>query len=160
MDKCQKVRESLAEYRTASLRSGKNARIEEHLKSCLECASELQILDDVLALVAANTPELEPPAGLWNGVYNRISQPQMLRSAIRHWMMRSWRIAGTGIAALALILTVTFSASHRSVVAPVRIASNNEYIQGHALYAGQSPLADRVSYLSVVAVSARAKQNE
>lgn len=160
MDKCQKVQESLAQYRTATLRSGNNLLIEEHLKSCLECASELRMLDDVLAMVAANTPQLDPPAGLWNGVYNRISQGQIQRSAIQYWLTRPLRIAGAAVAALALIFVVTFSGSHRSGIPPVIIASNREYIQGHALYAAQVPLADHVSYLSVVAASAKAKQNE
>jgi hypothetical protein len=45
------------------------------------------------------------------------------------------------------------STGPREHITPVQLASNMEYVQGHALYAGQAPLADRVSYLSVVAAS-------
>lgn len=149
MDKCQQVRELLADYRSGILSPRKAAWVEEHLAQCLACADELHVLDDVLALVDANTPEYEPPAGLWNGVYNRITSPPLTR----HWMSKPIRAAGVGIAAVALAVTLIVSTGPRDANPPVRVASNIEYVQGHALYAGQAPLADRVSYLSVVAAS-------
>ena len=106
-------------------------------------------LDSVLALVNANTPEVEPPAGLWNGVADRIASPERRRWALTEPL----RLAGVSAAALAVILGVIIGGVHHDSIVPLRVASNNEYVQGHALYAGQAPLADRVSYLSLVASS-------
>ena len=157
MNRCQKTQELLADYRTGILSSSKNAWIEEHIKQCQDCAEELHLLDGVLALVDANTPEYEAPAGLWNGVYNRITSPEHAQSglldAFRHRVTSPIRAAGVGVAVVALAAGIMLSMATHSPGKPVQVASNIEYIQGHALYAGHAPLADRVSYLSVVAAS-------
>ncbi|MHB9036408.1 MAG: zf-HC2 domain-containing protein [Armatimonadota bacterium] len=157
MDDCHKIQELLADYRTGVLSSRKVAWLEDHLKQCFNCENELHVLDDVLALVDANTPECEPPVGLWNGVYNRITSPEPRRSNIidrfGHWISKPIRAAGVGVAALALAVSLIIGMGPRDSVVPVRVTSNLEYVQGHALYAGQAQLADRVSYLSVVAAS-------
>lgn len=164
MDRCQQVQELLADYRTGILSSRKVAWIEEHLEQCTGCANELSLLDGVLALVDANTPEYEPPAGLWNGIYNRITSPEPKRSTLfvdfGRWIAKPVRAAGIGIAALALAVGLVVSTGPRDVSAPVQVASNIEYIQGHALYAGQAPLADRVGYLTVVAASSESNQEQ
>jgi len=143
----------LADYRTDALSPAKRRWVESHLAECSECACELRALDDVLALVDENTPLQDPPAGLWNGVANRIASPETRRSSIGHWLTRPLRLAGVGAAALALILGIMFGGVRHDSVVPVRIASSSEYVQGHALYAGQAPLADRAGYLSLVASS-------
>jgi anti-sigma factor RsiW len=152
MDKCHSVQDMLADYRSGLLSAGKRGWVEAHCAECSECAKELRVLDDVLALVDSNTPMQEPPAGLWNGVANRIATPETgRRGAFGHWWTRPLRLAGVGVAALALVIAIEFGAVQHDSVVPVRMASGNEYVQGHALYAGQAPLADRVSYLSLVA---------
>jgi len=157
MDRCQQTQELLADYRSGVLSSRKAAWIEEHIAQCAECARELRVLDGALALVEANTPEYEPPAGLWNGVYNRITSPEPEPSSVfgdlRRWIARPVQAAGVGVAALALTISLVVITGPHNVSAPVEAASNMEYVQGHALYAGQAPLADRAAYLSVVAAS-------
>ena len=133
------------------LSARKTAWLEEHFGQCTECADGLRVLDEVLALVDANTPLQEPPAGLWNGVANRIASPEPQRSRFVPWLTRPLRLAGAGAAALALILGIMFGGVNHDAVVPVKMASSNEYVQGHALYAGQAPLADHVGYLSLVA---------
>ena len=157
MDRCQQTQELLADYRTGVLGSRKIAWIEEHIAQCAECATELRLLDGALALVDANTPAYEPPAGLWHGVYNRITSSTPERSSLfggfRRWIARPVQAAGVGLAALALTISLAMVTGPRNVSGPVEAASNMEYVQGHALYAGQAPLADRAAYLSVVAAS-------
>lgn len=149
MDRCHSVQNILADYRSGLLSAGKRDWVQAHCAECSECAKELRALDDVLALVDANTPMQEPPAGLWNGVANRIASPE--RSAVGHWWTRPLRLAGVGVAALALVFAMEFGGAQRDSVVPVEMVSGNEYVQGHALYAGQAPMADRVGYLSLVA---------
>jgi anti-sigma factor RsiW len=150
MDKCHTVRNLLSDYRTGIISGRKLNLVEAHLAECAACASELRVLDDVLALVSDNMSESEPPAGLWNGVANRIASPgSSRRPAFGIW--RPLRLAGVGAATLALVLGIWLGGARQDSVVPLKMASSNEYIQGHALYAGQAPLADRVSYLSLVA---------
>ena len=153
MDRCKLIQELLADYRSGVLSSRKVAWLEEHISQCAECANELRVLDDVLALVDANTPEYEPPSGLWNGVYNRIISPEPKRGGFGQWIAKPVRAISVGIAALALAIGLFVGIGPRDVSVPVQVASNSEYVQGHALYAGQAQLADRVSYLTVVAAS-------
>lgn len=139
----------LADYRTGILRGRDLRLVESHLAECPACARELRVLDEVLALVSDSTAESEPPAGLWNGVANRIAAPE--RSYRPAFAWRPLRIAGVGAATIALAVGIWLGGMRQEPVTPIRIASSNEYVQGHALYAGQAPLADRVSYLSLVA---------
>jgi len=156
------VQDLLADYRTGILSSRKSAWVEEHIQQCTECAKELRLLDGVLALVDANTSEQEPPAGLWNGVYNRITSPEAQRRTVvgglRQWIAKPVQAAGVGIAALALAVGLFVGTGPRDVNTPMQMASGSEYVQGHALYAGQAPLADRVSYITVVAASAESNE--
>lgn len=164
MNKCQQVQDLLSDYRTGILSERKSAWVVEHVEECAECANELRVLDEVLALVDANTPEYEPPAGLWNGVYNRITSPEPERRSLldgfRQWIAKPVRAAGVGIAVLALAIGLTMSTGPRDVNTPTQMASNAEYVQGHALYAGQAPLADRASYLTVVAASSELSEEQ
>lgn len=147
----------LADYRSDILDQRHTDEIEGHLARCEQCAEELRLLDAVLALVDANTSQVEPPVGLWNGVYNRITQPQprasVWRNIARNWLMRPARAAAMGAAAMALIAGLMFSGLHRGENVPPVSRADSEYIQAHALYAGQAPLADRASYLTLVSAS-------
>jgi hypothetical protein len=119
------------------------------------CARELRTLDAVLELVESNVPDHEPPVGLWNGVRNRITAPEPRRAVvggnIGRLLRKPVRAASLGAAALALVAAF--------VVGTVRetpdyglafVLADNTYVQAHALSAGHSSFADRVSYLSVV----------
>ena len=152
MDKCGATQAILADYRSEILSPTKRRWLEAHLAECPNCAGELRVLDDVLGLMDANTPLQEPPAGLWSGVANRIAVPEVRRPFYGQWLARPMRLAGAGAGALALVLGIVFGGVQHDPVVPVKVASS-EYVQSHALYAGQAPLADRVSYLHLVASS-------
>lgn len=158
MGKCHTVQAILADCRSGVLSPAKQRWVEAHLAECPECARELRVLDEVLALVDANTTLQEPPAGLWNGVASRIAVPEARRSAFGHWLARPIRLVGVGAAALALMAAILLGGVRNDSVVPVRVASSNEYVQGHALYAGQAPLADRVGYLSLIAADQEQKK--
>lgn len=151
MTGCRRIQAILADFRSEILSPAKRRWVEAHLAECPDCAAELRVLDDVLALVDANTPLQEPPAGLWNAVANRIAAPEARRPWYEQWLVRPVRLAGVGAAALALILGIVFGGVKNDSVVPVKVTSSNEYVQRHALYAGQAPLADRVGHLSLVA---------
>jgi anti-sigma-K factor RskA len=163
MDRCQQVQKLLPDYRTGILSAGKSAWLEEHLRECEDCANELRVLDEVLAIVEENTHQQEPPAGLWNGVYNRITSPEPDRSALpggfKRWLSGPVRVAGVGVAVLGLAVGLIINTIPRAEKTPMQVASNSEYIQGHALYAGQAPFADRANYIAVVAASSQSSEN-
>ncbi len=146
----------LADYRSDVLSASKQRAVRMHLAECEECSNELMALDDVLALVETYSEQCEPPAGLWNGVRNRIeagnAKRQGFGATLRDWLARPVHAAGT--AALAAALAVVIALSGGPVHQPTAVPMANEYVQGHALYAGQAPLADRPGYLSLVAASA------
>lgn len=153
---CNKVQQLLAEYRTEILDERRCQEIEQHIKECSECAAELRVLDEMLSLVESNTPSYEPPAGLWNGVYNRISAPsvQPLRwdQAICRWIKRPVHAVGVGLTTLVLAATLITASPWHSNTAQI-VTASNEYSQGHALYASQAPFANQANYISLVALS-------
>lgn len=152
MKRCQQVQNLLSDYRTNVLSDRKRAWLEEHLDECPHCTSELRALDKVLALIEDETPQVEPPTGLWNGVANRLSTPERRRVSSGRWLARPLRLAGLGLATLALAAAVIVGFDQDPIV-PTRATTANEYVLGHALYAGQAPLADRVASTALVASS-------
>lgn len=157
MDRCKKNQNRLAAYRTGTLGERRCRAVEAHLLECAECARELDSLDRVLALVEDQVGQVEPPPGLWNGVYNRITAPAAgtsASSAIRRWLARPAHAVGVAMAILAIAFGTMLGGLRRQP-APARVAQLNEYVQGHVLYAGQAHSADRVSYLSLVAASSQ-----
>lgn len=164
MSRCQKIQNLLSDYRTGIL-SPKSCRdVEAHISQCPKCAEELRVLDSVLALVERNTTDYEPPVGLWNGVYNRITQAQQAdsRATIGRWLLQPLHAFGTAVAVAALVAAIMVGGVHRNDT-DYLVASHSraDYIQGHILYAAQAPLADRVGYLSVVvATSSEASDSQ
>lgn len=159
MDKCKEIQALFADYRTGILNPRQASCIEDHISQCSDCAKELRVLDDVLALVDSNVPDYEPPVGLWNGVANRLTSPTPRSTLFKRLMTKPLRTIGAGIAVVALTATLFVSNSNHTSP-PMRITSGAQYMEAHALYAGQAPLADRVGYLSVVAASAEASQSQ
>lgn len=151
-NKCKQIQDMLADYRTGLLNGSKVKSVNGHIAECPECAGELARLDQVLEIIDSNTPEYEPPTGLWHGVYNAIeaSEPPG-KPTLDFWAW--WRkpvriaMAGTMTAAAAIIISLTYSP--RGVDIVPQATTNSEYVQAHLLYAGQTTLADRISYLAV-----------
>lgn len=156
MARCNDIQNVLADYRSDLLSPRQVDDIEAHIAQCEACAEELRLLDRVLEIVDSNTPGYEPPAGLWNGVYNRITRPEPKTSVwgniARNWLLKPSHAAGW-LAALALIVGLIIGGVHHPDTIPPISRADSEYIQAHALYAGQAPFADRASYLSLVVAS-------
>lgn len=147
----------LSDYRTGLLSGRQAADLESHVSQCAECARELELMDSVLTLVEANIQECEPPAGLWNGVYNRITDPTPEHGGfgfgVLHWMSRPLHAAGMGFAALALAVGLYVGIPDTKPVKTVVVSASDEYSQGHALYTSQSSLVDRAAYLTLITAS-------
>jgi len=142
---CSRVKSLISEYSVGLIGGRRKAEIETHLAECPACAAELEKLNKVMLLVDGLDAE-EPPAGLWNGVYNRIAQPQTSRSPFRRHLA-GWSVGFT-TAVLALILL--FSRMHTG-----DDYSANEYLQGHATYASQELFADQAALNTVAVVAYR-----
>jgi hypothetical protein len=68
------------------------------------------------------------------------------------FIARPVQAVSVSVAALALAVGLIMSTGPRDISTPVQ-AANAGYVQGHVLYAGQAPLADHVSYTTVVSAS-------
>jgi len=151
MSNCRTIQNLLSDYRTDLLDERERAQIESHISECPDCARELELLDSVLSLVENNTPLCEPPAGLWNGVYNRITDPTPRRARLGGWFLTPVHAAGVGLAALAIIVGLYVSGPRPQVVGSASMAPADDYVLAHALYAGQASITDRAAYLTYVA---------
>jgi len=143
---CQEVQSLISEYSLGLIEGRRKAEMDQHLASCKACARELEKLTQVMALVEGLDAK-EPPPGLWNGVYNRISQPETSR---HYGWARKWSI-GFATAVLAMILL--FAHIHNPGVESTYAA--NEYVQGHAVYATQDILADQAALNTVATIAYR-----
>lgn len=152
---CAEIQSLISEYSLGLIEGRRKAEMDRHLHSCEACpacAGELEKLNKVLALVEGLDAK-EPPPGLWNGVYNRITEPATLRDRVfgsLHRRAKGWSI-GFATAALAAILL--FAHVHNPGVESTYAA--NEYVQGHAVYATQDMLADQVALNTVATIAYR-----
>jgi anti-sigma factor RsiW len=152
---CIEVQNLLSEYSVGLIEGSRRAAIEQHLSVCPECRVELQKLNDVMLLVDG-LDEVEPPAGLWNGVYNRITEPEPRMGTwerIGGWLQGQRRTWSVGLATAALAIAIL--ASHVNHPGVEKSFAAQEYIQGHAIYATQDPLADQAALNTVAAVAYR-----
>lgn len=158
MIKCENVQDLIAEYRSDVLEPHRAREFERHLAECADCRQELEDFDALMSLVEDNVTEQEPPVGLWNGVYNRITTPEpkptILDRLSGGWLRRPARAVGFGAAVLALVAGLMFNTMQHTPSETVEYAAvDNRYVQAHALTAGTAPLADHASYISYVAMS-------
>ena len=154
MMKCEVVKELLSDYSVGALRAGKARWIAEHLAECESCSKELARLERAMALVES-LEQHEPPADLWEGVRDRISQPQVSRRHLWPVWARPRRVFA-GLAATAAVAAVTFSITMNKPMVPppvVADAAMSEYVQGHAILSSKDPFADRVSLGSLIAIT-------
>lgn len=153
--KCGEIQKLIADYSVGLVGGRTRNEIERHLAGCPACSSELERQEKIMLLVEGLEP-VEPPVGLWNGVYNRITRaPERLGLWERIRTGYAGRSVGwsVGFATVALAALILFS--HVHAPGPEVTYSASEYIQGHAIYASQEPLADQAALYSVVTMAHR-----
>jgi anti-sigma-K factor RskA len=147
---CRKVQPRIADFSVGLLRAGEMRQMEEHLAACAACGREWRELQAVLSLVERHGSR-EPPPHLWNGVFNRITAAPA-PAALSFWQRLlgvpgQW-VAGaaTGLAAAALVVTLTFQPFNPSQPQPESpTATSPVAVQQHAMLAGMEPFADDVA---------------
>lgn len=147
---CDKIKNLISDYSAGLLDGRQKVEVDQHLAACQSCAAELEKLYGVLNLVE-DLDVMEPPAGLWNGVYNKINQPQKKRAwgNVFHRRAVGWSV-GFAVAVLAAVMLLT------QIYGPSKdVYAANEYMQGHMVYASQEYLADRAALNSVAAMAYR-----
>lgn len=142
---CCKVRKHIADYAVGLLSGRNRSAVASHLDECAECRAEFEEQARVMLLVES-ADAIEPPAGLWNGVYNRISATPVHPSVWKqlkdgHYRRRArWSMGFATLALTALILRMTADMPH-----PAAGLETQEYVEGHAVYASQEILADQAA---------------
>ena len=153
---CTKVESLISDYSVGLLSDKVMADLEAHVESCSGCRSALEKFEQVMSMVDT-LPAMEPPAGLWNGVYNRIAvdapAPRTIADRIRDafpYRRVGWSaaIGGAGLAAVLVL-------SHFNSPAPAPVYASGEYVQGHAIFASQEFLADQVALTSAATIADR-----
>ncbi|MHB1001225.1 MAG: zf-HC2 domain-containing protein [Armatimonadota bacterium] len=152
---CKKIESLISEYSVGLIKGRLKSEIEDHLAGCPSCSSELEKLDNVMLLID-DMESVEPPVGLWNGVYNRIIEPQRplgtwdkIRIGL-HRKTVGWSI---GLATAAVAITMIISNTHQPATSDMYVS--NDYIQGHVVYASTDLFADQAAINSVAAISYR-----
>lgn len=157
---CCKVRSCIADYAVGLLSGRASAEVASHLEECADCRAELEKQEQVMLLVE-NADALEPPVGLWNGVYNQISETPVHPSVwnqLRQGNYRRrarWSMGFATVALTALILNMTANVPH-----PPAGLEAQEYVEGHASYASQDVLADQAALYTATVVAERSHTSE
>jgi anti-sigma factor RsiW len=147
--RCQEVERLLPDYSVGLLKPRDERVIASHLESCPGCHREWQALEDTVALVE-QFGAVEPPPGLWNGVYNRLTgqapEPVAPSPWARLWR-RPARVFGTAVLAVALAAGLWFS----NLPHPPGVTDHemNAAIREHALASADALFADRAGLESV-----------
>jgi anti-sigma factor RsiW len=113
---CEAFDAELPEYLEGTLDGEMRARVDQHLRECVRCASLVRDLENIREEAAA-LPDLVPSRDLWAGIEARIAAPVIpLKS--RPEKQRRMSLAWMGIAAAALIVAtagVTYTLTERSL---------------------------------------------
>jgi len=126
---------------------------------------ELERLKRVMAAVEADLQPVEPPAGLWNGVYNRITAARKPgRKGLLDGLLITPRralslAAAAAVVAGAVIFGVSTHPPRPESAARAPEPATVEYIQDHASAAAYDAFADRVglSFVASMPASERRK---
>ncbi len=145
---CEEVDRLIADYSAGALPRRTTRSVRTHLNGCPVCAKALDQLSLAMAAVEA-LPPLDPPSGLWNGVYNRITSPERVSrpDVLGRLLVRPRRVLAVGVAIASLAGAVIFGVSLQRprTVAQAPEPAAMEYVQGHMYAASQDAFADRVS---------------
>ncbi|MDO8589205.1 MAG: hypothetical protein Q7T82_19435 [Armatimonadota bacterium] len=156
---CEYIRGLLADFSEDNLLGRAARRARDHVAACEACADELKTFEATADLVREKGLR-EPPVGLWNAVYNRITDPARAPSVARPAAGLRLRLRiGAAIAALSLVILFGLSYVRRPQPPSVANAVAAEYVEGHAVGSRDGLFADRFSLTSVAAL-AEAEQRE
>src|SRR3954464_4660317 len=112
---CEAFDAALPDYLERTLDGQMRARVEQHLRECVRCASLVRDLENIEKEAAA-LPDLVPSRDLWTGIESRIAAP-IIPLVARPDKHRRIAPAWMGIAAAALIVStagVTYLLTARS----------------------------------------------
>lgn len=154
---CTKIQDCIAEYAVGLITGREKTEVESHLAECPTCQAEFEKEEAVMRMVEQAEP-LEPPDGLWNGVYNRIAETPVRPSIWEHlWegRHRRWGRWSLGFATAGLAALVLFHTTTNDVPRPAGIEAQ-EYVRGHAIYASQEMFADQAALYSQAVMAERA----
>jgi anti-sigma factor RsiW len=113
---CEAFDAELPEYLEGTLEGETRARVDQHLRECVRCASLVRDLENIRSEAAA-LPDLVPSRDLWAGIEARIAAP-VIPLTTRPERQRRMSPAWMGIAAAALIVAtagVTYTLTARSL---------------------------------------------
>ena len=152
-NECVKICEMLADYSADNLGWLNRAKVAGHISACRDCEEELGALVRACSLVE-ELGDRVPPAGLWNGVYNKISARERTPVVARtHRFL--WPVRVLAVCALLALVLATSGILHRS--APTGNltagAGASEYYEGHAMASADSVFADKVSLATIAALA-------
>jgi hypothetical protein len=150
----------LAEYSVGLLKRRQADEVASHLQACARCSGEWKTLHGVLGLVEKYAA-VEPPPGLWNAVYNRISEDAP-RTAVPLWWQWVWTrpapVLGSAVAALALAGTLWMFGTPTGFRAVAPEEADRELIvavREHALASADGIFADRAGLESLAVLASR-----
>jgi len=106
--------ERLSDFVDDRLSRDERALVAAHVAACDSCASQLARLRSLLAVAQALPDEIEPPAGLWSDVRERIAP-----TASRFFSPR-WRLAAAAVVLVAVSSAVTALLVRRPTVVVVQ----------------------------------------
>ncbi len=160
---CQRARAILPDHLAGCLRGRLRREMEQHLQECSGCQAEAEIHQRVVALLRSY-PSVDPPATLWNGVRQRIRQPEPRGHVWRRWFQVTFSKplnVASGIAVTAALVAVLASPGPRGPEGWQRpdplpeAASASGYLHQQALIDARDPLADRVALGPVMTMAVR-----
>jgi hypothetical protein len=164
MMNCQKVERIVARYVVGTLPPWSRIAVVRHLDQCGSCRLLVESHYRVAFLVDS-LPGDEPPAGLWNAVFNEIAEETPGRSpmpvAHRDWKP-SVAVAAAGLAVgvvLGQLMGNPMPSLHEaSNITPVIAPNVATYVQQHGRLASEDPLTDQVSLAAYITAASRDNQ--
>ena len=157
---CNRIRDLLPDYSVEMLDGRTHRTVKAHLDACGECREELRVMDSVMSLVEIHGA-VQPPAGLFNGVRNRIEAGDFVRERPAWWaifLTTPARVGAMGLAmgavAVGLLMPTGPDQTVKSRPLPIHTESYGQVassdlassIRQHAMSAAEGPLTDRVAW--------------
>jgi anti-sigma-K factor RskA len=155
---CREIERLLPDYSVGLLKPRQGEAIAAHLEGCASCSREWQALQNVVGLVA-QFGALEPPPGLWNGVFNRITadEPAPARA---FWWPQLWahprRLIASAVATVVIGGGVWYTTSRGGfpTVGPDRAdVEMAGAVSEHALASSDGIFADRTGLESMAVLA-------